>query len=101
MNSNGVYIIASCGAESYGGATVTTWLWQTSLKAPFVMALIRSRSQVLNCLAKSRRAVIFVVASNQKHGAPALLECNVSQVFDEIGDQVLVIFELAKRRLHL
>ena len=63
--SNGVYILTSRSEEHYGAATVT-WVSQASFKPPLIMAAIKRDSNVFECLAESRSAVLHVVSDRQQ-----------------------------------
>ncbi len=65
MLSNGVYVLTSRSADRYGAATVT-WVSQASFKPPLIMAAVRAESNVFQCLAESRRAVLHIVGAGQQ-----------------------------------
>jgi len=63
--SNGMYVMTSrCGTQ-YGAATVT-WISQASFKPPLVMAAIRTKSNVFQCMVESRLAAIHILGCDQK-----------------------------------
>ena len=64
--SNGVYVLTSRSADRYGAATVT-WISQASFKPPLVMAAVRRKSNVFECLLESRVAALHVVSDEQAH----------------------------------
>jgi flavin reductase (DIM6/NTAB) family NADH-FMN oxidoreductase RutF len=108
MLSNGVYVLTSRTGERYGAATVT-WVSQASFKPPLIMAAVRRESNVFECLAESRRAVLHIVGDRQQeiarrfffptHAAsgminlPAYIECRVEQIVDTHGDHAVVILQ--------
>jgi flavin reductase (DIM6/NTAB) family NADH-FMN oxidoreductase RutF len=65
MLSNGVYVLTSRSEDRYGAATVT-WVSQVSFKPPLIMAAVRRQSNVFQCLAASRTAVLHIVGDKQE-----------------------------------
>jgi flavin reductase (DIM6/NTAB) family NADH-FMN oxidoreductase RutF len=65
MLSNGVYVLTSRSGNRYGAATVT-WVSQASFKPPLIMAAVRTDSNVFQCLAESRSAVLHIVGDGQQ-----------------------------------
>ena len=65
MLSNGVYVLTSRSEDRYGAATVS-WVSQASFKPPLIMAAVRPDSNVFQCLAESRRAVLHIVGERQQ-----------------------------------
>jgi flavin reductase (DIM6/NTAB) family NADH-FMN oxidoreductase RutF len=65
MLSNGVYVLTSRNEDRYGAATVT-WVSQASFKPPLIMAAVRRDSNVFECLAESRSAVLHIVGDGQQ-----------------------------------
>ncbi|PYQ34267.1 MAG: hypothetical protein DMF57_06785 [Acidobacteria bacterium] len=65
MFSNGIYILTAKSGERYGGATVT-WVSQASFNPPLVMAAVRPRSNVYQCLSESGVAALHVVSVEQR-----------------------------------
>src|SRR5207253_3846937 len=65
MLSNGVYVLTSRSEDRYGAATVT-WVSQASFKPPLIMAAVRRESNVFECLAESRSAVLHIVGDRQR-----------------------------------
>ena len=63
--SNGVYVLTSRSGDRYGAATVT-WVSQASFKPPLIMAAVRRGSNVFQCLAESRYAVLHIVSNRQQ-----------------------------------
>src|SRR2546427_7962986 len=63
--SNGVYVLTSRSEDRYGAATVT-WVSQASFKPPLIMAAVRRESNVFECLAESRSAVLHIVGDRQQ-----------------------------------
>ena len=63
--SNGVYILTSRSGAHFGAATVT-WVSQASFKPPLIMAAVRRDSNVFECLAESRSAVLHIVDQHQQ-----------------------------------
>ena len=62
--SNGVYVLTARSGERFGAATVT-WVSQISFRPPLVMAAVRRESNVFQCLAESRSAVLHIVGDGQ------------------------------------
>lgn len=62
--SNGVYVLTSRSGDHYGAATVT-WISQASFRPPLVMAAVRKKSNVFECLLESRVAVLHVASDQQ------------------------------------
>jgi flavin reductase (DIM6/NTAB) family NADH-FMN oxidoreductase RutF len=65
MLSNGVYVLTSRSKDRYGAATVS-WVSQASFKPPLIMAAVRRESNVFECLAESRSAVLHIVGDGQQ-----------------------------------
>jgi len=65
MLSNGVYVLTSRSEHRYGAATVT-WVSQASFRPPLIMAAVRRESNVFECLAESRSAVLHIVGDRQQ-----------------------------------
>ncbi|HEX7952952.1 MAG TPA: flavin reductase family protein [Burkholderiales bacterium] len=65
MLSNGVYVLTSRSEDRYGAATVT-WVSQVSFKPPLLMAAVRQKSKVFQCLAQSRLAALHIVGDCQQ-----------------------------------
>jgi flavin reductase (DIM6/NTAB) family NADH-FMN oxidoreductase RutF len=63
--SNGLYIVTSSSGECYGAAVVA-WLSQVSFEPPLVMAAIRKKSKLLECLLQSGVAAIHVLSAEQE-----------------------------------
>ena len=63
--TNGIYILTSRSAESFGAATIT-WVSQCSFKPPLLMAAVRKESTVYRCLAESRIAALHILGKHQK-----------------------------------
>src|SRR2546430_4487128 len=91
MLSNGVYVLTSRSEDRYGAATVT-WVSQASFKPPLIMAAVRRESNVFECLAESRSAVLHIVGDRQQEVArrfffPTHAACGTinGEAFMEIG----------------
>src|SRR5436190_21559388 len=65
MLSNGVYVLTSRSEHRYGAATVT-WVSQAYFRPPLIMAAVRRESNVFECLAESRSAVLHIVGDRQQ-----------------------------------
>jgi len=66
--SSGVYVLTSRTGDRYGAATIT-WVSQASFKPPLVMAAVRRKSKLLECLVESRVAALHVVSDEQAYVA--------------------------------
>jgi flavin reductase (DIM6/NTAB) family NADH-FMN oxidoreductase RutF len=65
MLSNGVYVMTSRSEGRFGAATVT-WVSQASFRPPLLMAAVRRRSNVFQCMAESRIAALHIVGDGQQ-----------------------------------
>jgi flavin reductase (DIM6/NTAB) family NADH-FMN oxidoreductase RutF len=63
--TNGLYVITSRSADSYGAATIT-WVSQASFKPPLLMVALRKDGSVLECLVESRAAILHVLDKDQQ-----------------------------------
>lgn len=66
--SNGMYVMTSRAGDRHGAATVT-WLSQASFNPPLIMAAVRPDSNVFECLAESRIAVVHIIGVDQQEVA--------------------------------
>lgn len=63
--SNGIYVLTSRNADRYGAATVS-WVTQVSFKPPLLMAAVRQKSTVFECLSQSGLAALHIVGDSQQ-----------------------------------
>ena len=64
--TNGMYILTSRSAKSFGAATVT-WVSQASFKPPLLMVALRKDGSAFQCVVESRTAVLHVLDCGQRH----------------------------------
>jgi flavin reductase (DIM6/NTAB) family NADH-FMN oxidoreductase RutF len=63
--TNGMYILTSRGAKSFGAATVT-WVSQASFKPPLLTVALRKDGSAFECVVESRTAVLHVLDRGQR-----------------------------------
>jgi flavin reductase (DIM6/NTAB) family NADH-FMN oxidoreductase RutF len=63
--TNGMYILTSRNAKSFGAATIT-WVSQASFKPPLLMVALRKDGSAFQCVVESRTAVLHVLDSSQQ-----------------------------------
>jgi flavin reductase (DIM6/NTAB) family NADH-FMN oxidoreductase RutF len=63
--TNGMYILTSRSAKSFGAATIT-WVSQASFKPPLLMVALRKDGSAFQCVVESRTAVLHVLSSDQQ-----------------------------------
>ena len=63
--TNGMYILTSRSAKSFGAATVT-WVSQASFKPPLLMVALRKDGSAFQCVVESRTAVLHVLDRGQR-----------------------------------
>lgn len=63
--TNGMYILTSRSAKSFGAATVT-WVSQASFKPPLLMVALRKDGSAFQCVVESRTAVLHVLDCGQR-----------------------------------
>ena len=63
--TNGMYILTSRGAKSFGAATIT-WVSQASFKPPLLMVALRKDGSAFQCVVESRTAVLHVLDCGQR-----------------------------------
>jgi flavin reductase (DIM6/NTAB) family NADH-FMN oxidoreductase RutF len=63
--TNGMYILTSRSAKSFGAATVT-WVSQASFKPPLLMVALRKDGSAFECVVESRTAVLHVLDRGQR-----------------------------------
>jgi flavin reductase (DIM6/NTAB) family NADH-FMN oxidoreductase RutF len=63
--TNGMYILTSHSAKSFGAATVT-WVSQASFKPPLLMVALRKDGSAFQSVVESRAAVLHVLSDDQR-----------------------------------
>jgi flavin reductase (DIM6/NTAB) family NADH-FMN oxidoreductase RutF len=63
--TNGMYVLTSRSAKSFGAATVT-WVSQASFKPPLLMVALRKDGSAFECVVESRTAVLHVLDRGQR-----------------------------------
>jgi|HubBroStandDraft_4_1064222.scaffolds.fasta_scaffold164794_1 flavin reductase (DIM6/NTAB) family NADH-FMN oxidoreductase RutF len=63
--TNGMYILTSRSATSFGAATVT-WVSQASFKPPLLMVALRKDGSAFQCVVESRTAALHVLDCGQR-----------------------------------
>src|SRR5580698_11126458 len=63
--TNGMYILTSRSAKSFGAATVT-WVSQASFKPPLLMVALRKDGSAFQSVVESRTAVLHVLDREQR-----------------------------------
>ena len=64
--TNGMYILTSRSADSFGAATIT-WVSQASFKPPLLMVALRKDGSAFQCVVESHTAVLHVLDSGQRN----------------------------------
>ena len=65
--TNGMYILTSRSAKSFGAATVT-WVSQASFKPPLLMVALRKDGSAFQCVVESRVHLVHVLEQTHVDG---------------------------------